>query len=35
ETPLRYHDFGVELPTGPGLGVRLDEDKLAHYSRKS
>ncbi|MCE8022104.1 muconate cycloisomerase family protein [Halomonas sp. MCCC 1A11036] len=32
--PLRYHDFGVELPTGPGLGISLDEDKLAHYSRK-
>ncbi|TFH85789.1 muconate cycloisomerase [Billgrantia azerbaijanica] len=32
--PLAYRDFGVELPTGPGLGITLDEDKLAHYSRK-
>ncbi|MGR2739242.1 muconate/chloromuconate family cycloisomerase [Billgrantia sp. Q4P2] len=33
--PLHYHDFGVELPKGPGLGITLDEDKLAHYSRKA
>ncbi|MCK2184720.1 muconate cycloisomerase family protein [Halomonas getboli] len=33
--PLRYHDFGVDLPAGPGLGVSLDEDRLKHYSRKS
>ncbi len=32
--PLRYHEFGVDLPTGPGLGITLDEDKLAHYARK-
>ncbi|RTR06499.1 muconate cycloisomerase family protein [Halomonas nitroreducens] len=32
--PLRYHAFGVDLPAGPGLGIALDEDKLAHYSRK-
>ncbi|GAA5179325.1 muconate cycloisomerase family protein [Modicisalibacter zincidurans] len=32
--PLYYHDFGVDLPRGPGLGVRLDEDKLAYYRRK-
>ncbi|MCH4565381.1 muconate/chloromuconate family cycloisomerase [Halomonas sp. EGI 63088] len=32
--PLHYHEFGVDLPTGPGLGITLDEDKLAHYSRK-
>lgn len=31
--PLDYHDFGVDLPQGPGLGITLDEDKLAHYSR--
>ncbi|WP_136254123.1 muconate cycloisomerase family protein [Onishia niordana] len=31
---LDYHDFGVELPAGPGLGVSLDEDKLKHFSRK-
>jgi len=32
--PLSYHEFGVELPAGPGLGITLDEDKLSHYSRK-
>lgn len=32
--PLDFHDFGVELPSAPGLGVTLDEDKLAHYSRQ-
>ena len=33
--PLHYHEFGVDLPQGPGLGVTLDEDKLAHYARKN
>lgn len=32
--PLKYHDNGVDLPTGPGLGVEIDEDKLAEYRRK-
>lgn len=32
--PLQYHEFGVDLPSGPGLGIALDEDKLAHYSRQ-
>ncbi|AIA74354.1 muconate cycloisomerase [Halomonas campaniensis] len=32
--PLNYHDFGVDLPTEPGLGITLDEDKVTHYSRK-
>jgi muconate cycloisomerase len=32
--PLRFHDFGVDLPTGPGLGVDLDEDKLAFHTRQ-
>lgn len=32
--PLRYHEFGVELPKGPGLGITLDEDKLGYYRRK-
>ncbi|GHE22241.1 muconate/chloromuconate family cycloisomerase [Halomonas urumqiensis] len=31
--PLEYHEFGVDLPRLPGLGITLDEDKLAHYSR--
>lgn len=32
--PLRFHDYGVDLPSGPGLGIELDEDKLAHYRRR-
>ena len=28
-----YRDFCLHLPDGPGLGVALDEDKLAHYRR--
>ncbi|ATJ81556.1 muconate/chloromuconate family cycloisomerase [Halomonas beimenensis] len=32
--PLNYHEFGVDLPAGPGLGIRLDEDKLNHYRRR-
>ena len=32
--PLNYSNFGVEIPTTPGLGVEIDEDKLAFYRRK-
>ncbi|HIZ51613.1 MAG TPA: muconate/chloromuconate family cycloisomerase [Candidatus Pseudomonas excrementavium] len=32
--PLNFHDNGVDLPRGPGLGVEIDEDKLAEYRRK-
>jgi muconate cycloisomerase len=32
--PLNYSNFGVEIPTGPGLGVEIDEDKLDFYRRK-
>jgi muconate cycloisomerase len=31
--PLRFEDFQVHLPAGPGIGVALDHDKLRHYSR--
>jgi len=31
--PPRYDDFALELPQGPGLGLTLDEDKLAFYRR--
>lgn len=31
--PLRYADFSLEVPTGPGLGVALDEDKVAYFRR--
>jgi len=30
--PLRYVDGAISVPAGPGLGVRLDRDKLAQYS---
>ena len=29
--PLRYEDGAIRVPDGPGLGVALDRDKLAHY----
>lgn len=31
---LNFRDNGVDLPTGPGLGLDIDEEKLAHYRRK-
>jgi len=31
--PLRFEDFNVHLPTGPGIGVVLDRDKLRAYAR--
>lgn len=31
--PLRYRDFELQLPSGPGLGVRPDPDKLAALRR--
>ena len=32
--PLNFHDNGVDLPDGPGLGIEIDEDKLAEYRRR-
>lgn len=29
---MRYHDGCISLPTGPGLGVELDYDKLNEYA---
>ncbi|HSW50420.1 MAG TPA: enolase C-terminal domain-like protein [Bryobacteraceae bacterium] len=29
---MRYRDGAIEVPDGPGLGVRLDHDKLREYS---
>ncbi|MEP4892304.1 MAG: muconate/chloromuconate family cycloisomerase [Aliiglaciecola sp.] len=34
KTPLKYRDFGVEIPTLPGLGLEIDEDKFTQYVRK-
>ncbi|WP_091905081.1 muconate/chloromuconate family cycloisomerase [Chitinasiproducens palmae] len=28
-----YSDFDLHIPAGPGLGLEIDEDKLAHYRR--
>lgn len=30
--PLRYQDGAIAVPQGPGLGVRLDPDRLARYA---
>jgi muconate cycloisomerase len=34
-TPLEYRDFALHLPTGSGLGIEIDEDKLAFLQRQS
>ena len=31
--PLRFEDFQVHLPAGPGIGVTLDQDKIRRYAR--
>ena len=31
--PLRFEEFHIHLPTGPGIGVSLDHDKLRHFAR--
>ena len=32
--PLRFQDFQIHLPTGPGLGVTLDPAQLRRYRRQ-
>jgi muconate cycloisomerase len=32
--PLVYRDFELQVPTGPGLGVEIDTDKLRTLQRK-
>jgi muconate cycloisomerase len=32
-TPLAYRDFELSVPSGPGLGISLDEDRLAFFRR--
>jgi muconate cycloisomerase len=34
EEPLRFADFAIHLPAGPGLGIALDEDKLRRFTRR-
>jgi len=29
--PFAYHDGSLVVPDGPGLGIELDEEKVAHY----
>lgn len=31
--PLDYSDFSLEVPNGPGLGIALDEDRVAFFAR--
>jgi L-alanine-DL-glutamate epimerase-like enolase superfamily enzyme len=31
--PVAFVDGHVAVPTGPGLGIELDRDALAHYAR--
>jgi muconate cycloisomerase len=32
--PLDYRDGALHLPDGPGLGIELDEDRVARYARR-
>lgn len=34
-TPLEYSNFELAVPEGPGLGIALDEDKVARFRRDS
>ena len=31
-TPLEFKDGWVTIPTGPGLGVEIDEDYVRHHA---
>lgn len=31
--PLEYKDFHLTVPTTPGLGIQLDEDRVLHFRR--
>ncbi|WP_199258134.1 muconate/chloromuconate family cycloisomerase [Paracoccus binzhouensis] len=31
--PLDYSDFELTVPSGPGLGIELDEDRVAFFAR--
>lgn len=34
KTPLSFNGKWIDVPTGAGLGVHLDEDALAEYSHE-
>ena len=31
--PLDYSEFSLAVPSGPGLGIAIDEERLAHFRR--
>jgi muconate cycloisomerase len=33
EAPLEYSEFSLRVPTGPGLGIALDEGRLGRFRR--
>ena len=33
EEPLEYAEFSLKVPTGPGLGISIDEDRLSCFRR--
>ena len=33
-TPLEYRDFALQLPSGNGLGIEIDEEKLAFLQKQ-
>jgi muconate cycloisomerase len=33
EEPLEYGEFSLKVPTGPGLGISIDEDRLSRFRR--
>ncbi|MGO4853034.1 muconate/chloromuconate family cycloisomerase [Phaeovulum sp. W22_SRMD_FR3] len=33
QEPLDYSDFELTVPTGPGLGIALDDDRVARFAR--
>lgn len=32
-TPLRYENFELQIPQGPGLGISLDDERVSKFSR--
>jgi muconate cycloisomerase len=33
ETPLEYGEFGLKVPVGPGLGIKVDRARLKRFQR--